>query len=88
MTKEEIKQKMIKAIGTFNNDLISSIAERCADVAFEFSVQENATLTSEVERLKQEVERLTKLFTENEEYARNLGAENRALRKDKNQGRF
>ena len=34
--KEELKQKMIGVIGSYQNSLIESIAEQCAQVAVDF----------------------------------------------------
>lgn len=37
--KDEIKKEMIKAIGTYNNSLVDSIAEICANVALKYIEQ-------------------------------------------------
>jgi hypothetical protein len=44
--KDEIKKEMIKAIGTYNNSLVDSIAESCANVALKYIEQSRQAAVS------------------------------------------
>lgn len=39
MSEQELKQKMQKAIGTYNNDLTESITEECVKIAIDYKNQ-------------------------------------------------
>lgn len=54
MTKEELKSQFVKAIGTYENDLVSGIADKCVQI----TNQQTSSLQKALEERDKEIEKL------------------------------